>query len=112
MEVSPLVAASAVVVITAFVAPFILHRRAPVFVLPDALWLTIGGAVMIASDALQIAPASAWSTLVDLGSFAVGASLAFTSQPGSWPRRVGFLILGIHFAQVLWTNDNAVFGAA
>lgn len=108
----PLVASVVTIAASALLAPLLLRMRAPPFVVADALWATFGALVMLASAALQLAPASAWSPLVDLGSFAIGTSLVVTSPPASWPRRVGALIIGIHLAQVLWTNTNPTFGSA
>lgn len=106
----PLAASLVVVVAAALITPIALRRRAAPLLPQDGIWAAVGALVMIASAALQTEPASAWSPLVDLGSFAVGTSLVVVSPPMSWPRHVGMLILGIHGAQVLFTNENSTFG--
>lgn len=98
-----------VVILAGILAPLIVKRRAPPFVPRDLVWLALGGVVMLAAAVVQLAPASAWSPLVDLGSLAVGTSLLVTCAPGTWPRHVGALILGIHLAQVIATNPGAPF---
>lgn len=107
----PAVASLLVVIASAVVAPLLLKMRAPLFAVQDLLWYAAGLGVMVAAAWTQLAPASAWSPVVDLGSFAVGTSLVVTNPPGSWPRRVGALILGIHAAQVLFTNTNSLYGS-
>lgn len=102
-----LAAAVAVSLASAALARRVTGARGP----PPASWdvalAAAGALVMVAAAALQREPASAWSPLVDLGSFAAGASLLAVSPIGSWPRAVGALILGIHAAQLLWTNPSS-----
>lgn len=130
MEFLPIVLSLSVV--AAIVVGFrgLMGRTGPPLDASDAPWFALGALVMLASDFAQAEPASAWSPVVDLGSFAVGASLLAVGKPAdwlamkvraktlkgklavyaeSWPRHVGGLILGIHFAQVFFTNDVAPF---
>lgn len=131
LQVLPVVISVGIVV--AVVAGLRALRKAkdPPLAVTDAPWFLLGVAVMVASDIAQSAPASAWSYVVDCGSFAVGATLIGTTKPKNWffpnkrteraameermrtwPRNVGLLILGIHFAQVFFTNEGAPLSTA
>lgn len=105
---TPLIASALVVAASAILAPRVLHKRPPLAAWSDLVPFALGVVGMIVSAMIQVAPASTWSWFIDLGSFAVGTSLLVTCSIGSWPRRVGALILGIHAAQVVFTNTNAV----
>lgn len=69
-------------------------------VIEDALSVGAGFMAMRLAQRVQAGPASVWSPLIDLGSFAVGGSLILTQPAGSWARTVGGLQVGVHLAQL------------
>lgn len=126
MSVFPVVLSVAIVVGVVAALRYLRQAKDPPLAVTDIPWFALGVGVMVASDLAQSAPASAWSYVVDVGSFAVGATLLGVTRPHNWfnpgkrpgkatmedrmrtwPRNVGLLILGIHFAQVFFTNDGA-----
>lgn len=70
----------------------------------DLLFLAVGLGGMFWSAQFSKDRPSVWNPLIDPASFIVAGSLIWLYPSGSWARRVGMLIAGVHLGQVIQTN--------